>query len=65
MSVGEIENAVQNLPASEFAKFRKWFAEFEAQQWDRQFEDDVKAGRLDGLAAEALDDLANGRCRDL
>ena len=26
--------------------FRVWFAEFDAEVWDRQFEEDVAAGRL-------------------
>jgi hypothetical protein len=65
MSVTEIEQAVQRLAPQELAKFREWFAQFDATRWDRQFEDDVAAGRLDALAKEALDDLRNGRCTDL
>jgi hypothetical protein len=63
--IAEIERAVQQLPADELAKFREWFATFDAAIWDRQIEADVVAGRLDALAAEALDDLRDGRCRDL
>ena len=33
--------------------------------WDKQFEQDVAAGRLDGLADEAIRDLREGRCREL
>lgn len=33
--------------------------------WDRQFEADVAAGRLDQLAEEVLQDLREGRCTDL
>jgi hypothetical protein len=47
------------------ARFRSWFADFDADGWDRQFEADVAAGRLDALGAEALRDLDEGRCRDL
>jgi hypothetical protein len=28
-------------------------AEFDAERWDRQFDDDARAGKLDGLAEEA------------
>jgi hypothetical protein len=42
-----------------------WFAEFDAEIWDRQFEEDVAAGRLDGLAKQALQYLREGRCTDL
>lgn len=38
-------------------------ADWEA--WDRQLEEDVKAGKLDQLAEEALGDLRAGRCTDL
>jgi len=61
----EIENAILKLPSEELAAFRAWFAEFDAAAWDRQFEEDVAAGRLDDLAEEALQDLFEGRCTDL
>ena len=56
-SVNDIEQAIRPL--------RAWFAEFDAERWDSQFEDDVKAGRLDAFANEALKDLKEGRCTDL
>jgi hypothetical protein len=63
-SVNEIEEAVLRLSTAELDAFRTWFAEFDAAAWDRQMEDDVAAGRLDGLAEEALEDLRAGRCTD-
>ena len=62
--VSEIEQAVQKLGPEELAKFREWFAQFDAASWDRQFEQDVAAGRLDALADHALRDLRDGRCTD-
>lgn len=53
------------LSPQELAAFRAWFAEYDAKLWDDQFERDVAAGRLDALAAEALEDLREGRCTDL
>ena len=38
-------------------------ADWEA--WDKQIEEDIKAGRLDKLDAKALEDLRAGRCKDL
>ena len=64
-TVQEIEDAILKLPSQELAEFRAWFAEFDAAAWDRQFEEDVAAGRLDDLAEEALLDLREGRCTDL
>jgi len=47
------------------AEFRAWFAEYDAELWDFQIERDVAAGRLDRLAEEALEDLREGRCKEL
>ena len=60
-SIQEIETAVSQLTPEQLADFRAWFAEFEAQRWDRQLEADAAAGRLDTLADEALRDLRKGR----
>jgi hypothetical protein len=38
-------------------------ADWEA--WDKQIEEDIKAGRLDQLRKETLEDLRAGRCKDL
>jgi len=64
-SVKEIESAVARLSRQELAIFRSWFADFDAEAWDRQFETDAAAGRLDAPGDEALRDLDEGRCRDL
>jgi hypothetical protein len=64
-TVHEIEDAVRRLPSADLTAFRAWFAEFDAEVWDRQLEADVAAGRLDALAEEALTDLREGRCTDL
>ncbi|MCY7276076.1 MAG: hypothetical protein LH702_20635 [Phormidesmis sp. CAN_BIN44] len=61
----EIERAISQLSAEELANFRVWFAEFDAEIWDRQFEEDVAAGRLDSLAQRALQHLREGRCSAL
>lgn len=60
-TVAEISGAVRRLPKRELARFRKWFAEYDAAVWDEQLEQDVAAGRLDKLADEALRDLKAGR----
>lgn len=61
MSVQELESAVSKLSREELAAFRRWFVEFDAAAWDKQFEEDVAAGRLDKFADEALSDLKQGR----
>jgi hypothetical protein len=52
--VEELERQVKDLSAEELVEFRRWFAEFDALEWDRQFESDVRAGKLDALAERAL-----------
>jgi hypothetical protein len=61
-TVEEIERAIRQLPPGDLAAFRAWFAEFDAEAWDRDWEEDIQAGRLDDLADEALNDLREGRC---
>jgi hypothetical protein len=61
----EIESAVAKLPEKELADFRKWFADFDAAVWDRQFEHDVKSGKLDSLATKAITDFRTGKYREL
>ena len=58
--VERIEAEIQQMSPEEIAAFRAWFAEFDAASWDRQFEEDVTAGRLDALASQALRDHEAG-----
>ena len=64
-NVKSIEKAVESLPPSELAEFRRWFAEFDAAVWDKQIEKDAASGKLDGLATEALADYRAGPTREL
>lgn len=53
-SVREIEQAIQSLSSEALAEFRNWFAEYDADAWDRQIEQDAKAGKLDAIAQVAV-----------
>ena len=63
--VEKIEQQVQALSPEELAQFRAWFLEFDWAAWDRQIEQDVRAGRLDALAEQALRDHASGKTKPL
>jgi hypothetical protein len=63
MSVQELEKAVAQLSPTELDKFSTWFEEYRAEQWDREFEADVKAGKLDALGREADKAFKAGRCK--
>ncbi len=64
-TIEAIEQAIQSLPPVDLAKFRNWFAKFDAMAWDAQIEADAAAGKLDSLAAEALVEYKNGMAREL
>ena len=66
--MGKIENLEEQIRAlspEEFTRFREWFAQFDAEAWDRQLEADVKAGKLDKLAERALRAHAAGQSTEL
>lgn len=65
MSVKELEKAISELSSRDLAKLSSWFDEFRAELWDREFEADVKAGKLDALGDEADRDFEAGRCKPL
>jgi hypothetical protein len=61
--VERIENEVQG--PEELAEFRNWFLAFDWAAWDRQFEQDIRAGKLDALADEALREHAAGKTKPI
>lgn len=63
--VEELQAAIETLSVEEFAELRNWLAEQAAEKWDKQFEADVRAGKLDKLADEALRRHANGKSTPL
>ncbi|MBI4550859.1 MAG: hypothetical protein HY710_01180 [Candidatus Latescibacteria bacterium] len=52
--VEKLEQEVRKLNQAQLAAFRQWFYEYEATKWERQIEKDVRSGKLDKLADEAL-----------
>ena len=64
-AVQELQSAVSQLSAGELARFREWFDEFDAKAWDKQFEEDVKSGKLYQLANQAIADFREGKCKAL
>ena len=64
-NVEKLEEQIKELSPAELAAFREWFVQFDAEAWDRQFEEDIKAGKLDRLAERALRDHAAGRSNKL
>lgn len=65
MSVLELEQAISQLPAEELSKLAAWFEEFMADEWDKQIERDVAAGKFDQIIRKADEDFEAGRCTPL
>ena len=64
-SVAEIKQAILDLSEAEYAELNRWLTDRSWEQWERQFDEDVAAGRLDALASEALDAKAKGELQAL
>jgi hypothetical protein len=65
MTVEDLEKAIAKLPPDQLARFRVWFEEFDSARFDQQIKRDATSGKLDRLAEQALDDLREGRAREL
>ena len=64
-AVEKLELLIKSLSPEEFAQFREWFVEFEAQVWDRQIEADAAAGKLDRLIEESMADQRTQKTRPI
>jgi len=65
MSVHELETAVASLPPADLRVFAEWFENYLADAWDRQIEEDIRAGRLDDAGRKADADFEAGRAKPL
>jgi hypothetical protein len=63
--IEDLERQIEALSPAELAAFRTWFAEFDASAWDRQFEVDVKSGKLDVFGEGARQAHATGKSSKL
>ena len=65
MLVQQIKKEVADLPKVQLKEFRSWFEEFDASEWDKQFEKDVASGKLDNIANRAVSDFKKGKFKKL
>jgi hypothetical protein len=63
--VEKLEREIQKLSPGELAALRDWFRKYDSDEWDRQIEEDVRSGRLDRLAEDALAAHKAGRTKEL
>ena len=64
-TVKELQQAILKLPEEDYAELLRWLLELDWEKWDRELEEDVQAGRLDSLSAEALEAKAKGILKPL
>lgn len=65
MTIEELEKAVAGLPPEQFAEFRDWFERLDAARFDQKIEGDARAGKLDRLGDQAIDDFRKGHARKI
>lgn len=59
--VEQVEDQVKGLTPDELRLFREWFAQFDADLWDRQLAEHEGNKRLRELAENALRDHRAGK----
>ena len=64
-TVAGIESALKKLPVKKARAVASWLQDYLDEQWDRQIEQDVAAGKLDKLAEQALAHHRAGRTKPL
>ncbi len=65
LTAREVIESIKKLPPSELKTLLNWIEEFEEELWDREFERDVKEGKLEALAQKAIKDFRQGKCTEL
>ena len=64
-TVTEIRDAIRKLPPQDAWRLAEELREHLDALWDKQFEEDVKAGRLDDVIARAREEYASGKTRPM
>ncbi len=65
MQVHKIIESIKKLPENDLKILLKWIEDFEQELWDKEFERDVKLGKLEKLAEQAIKDFQAGKCQEL
>ena len=62
-TVSELRKAILGLSEADYAELRSWLLDEDWERWEREFDEDVKASKLDPMATMALE--AKGELKDL
>ena len=64
-TVSEIQKAILGLSKAEYADLSDCLLDKDWERWEQEFEEDVKAGRLDFLKAEVEQAKRKGKLKEL
>ena len=64
-TVTEIREAIRKLPPQEAWRLAEELRDYLDALWDKQFEEDVKAGRLNDMIARARAERGDGKTRPM
>lgn len=64
-TVSELQRAILDLSEADYSELRRWLLDKDWERWEREFDEDVRAGKLDTLASQALEAKARGDLKDL
>lgn len=65
VSITDIQEAILDLPETEYTELRKWLSDLDWDRWDEQIEADSEAGKLDSLIADARESREHRALEDL
>ena len=65
MQLYEVIENIKKLSAKDLKILLEWIEDYEQKLWDQEFERDVKLGKLDKLAEQAIKDFRAGKCQEL
>ena len=64
-TVTELQQAILGLSDAECTKLIRWLRDQDWERWEREFDEDVRAGKLDALASQATEAKLQGALEDL
>lgn len=65
MNITEIKTAVRELSQNERAELLEWLDECQEALWDRQIEEELKAGKFDALMRQSVQAFSEGKCKEI
>jgi hypothetical protein len=65
LKLEQLQSEIEALSEKDFARLRRWFAEKDWEQWNKQIEADSAAGKLDFLLGEVSEAKAQKSLRAL